>query len=342
MQYFHQYKKLGSTLLILAGVALLQSCSFIEFVTSQSLNGFTKNNGMGKAFDTMAMKQIEEYKRTGKFSSALNLNVNCYQTYSKFSPANDVITNFAIRGECPWSEWDVDSVTTYMSRVSVGAKTAEGNLRITEVRCIEDSSVYRDGFKDESFAPRLVREKFPECPRGSQGQTILPLYRDYSVPRQTMALPNEASIIKELDRISSRQVEEFIKTGQYSSTLSFNSECGIYSSTISQSGNTVINWIIPARECYSQPLEDPIYGTFISVVFADEDRQKRTVDLSRIVCAGMDSAEDITRNPPNLGKGIPVCGGAEPRDDEPSDAIERKNRLRQPVIKQQYPSIPMR
>ncbi len=337
MHYFHRYKNLGSTLLILAGVALLQGCSFIEFVTSTSLSEFTKNNGMGKAFDSMALKQIEEYQRTGKFSSALNLNVNCYQTYSKFSPANDVVTNFAIRKKC--GEWDVDSVTTYMSRVSVGAKTTEGNLRITEVRCIADSNVYRDGFKDESFAPRLVREKFPECPRGALGKAILPLYRDYSVPRQVMAPSDKASIIKELDRISSRQVEEFIKTGQYSSTLSFNSECGRYISTISESGHTVINWITPGVECSSQPLEDPVS---ISVVFAYEDQQKRTITLSRIVCADMDSAEDLTRNPPNLGKGIPVCGGKEPKPPKSPEVIELENSQRKPVIKQQYPPIPTR
>jgi hypothetical protein len=110
MSYFSQYAKSRIAFLMLAIPVLLPGCSLVDFFTSQ-------DGGVEQALDAIVLRQVEEYKKTGKFSSELKVNISCYDDYSKFSAMGDAVTNFAIKKSC----FDRDSVTQYMSQV-IGVK----------------------------------------------------------------------------------------------------------------------------------------------------------------------------------------------------------------------------
>jgi hypothetical protein len=334
MRRFHQYTQFGTTLVILAGLTLLQGCSSVrdlyhELFVQESMGEFNAKGGMEKALDNLALQQVEEYKKTGKFSSTLKLelNVKCYQADSKVYPTGNVVTNLAAQTTC----FRDGTLAGYASTLFVADDTPWRRPPVVEVRCVSDSYGV-SSFKDKSFTPRLIRGRFPECPGDSTGKNVLPLYVDHSLPRQHLGLSDRQSILKELDAISDRQVEEFAKTGQYSSALSFNAECGAYASSISDDGRTVINWVIPTQN-YCNGLKSEIGSEFVSAVFAVENKQKRTVTLSRVVCEvpgvhnrllGSDDSVDIIQKPPHLVNGVPTC----PTGTD--------------VFTKQYPPVPMR
>jgi hypothetical protein len=328
MRYFSRYAKLSCGGLILAVTALLSGCSI------EDLESFTsQDGGVEQALDAIALRQVEEYKKTRKFASTLKVNISCYKDYSKISLNRDTVTNFAIKKYC----FDHDySVPQYMSQVISVNDTPWRDPPIVEVRCLAFSDDYPvKAFEQASFIPRLFRGQFPECPRGDRGKIILPELRDYSMPRQSAGLADRQSIIRELDRISDRQAVEFNRTGQYDSALSFNAECGRYVSTLLQAGKTVINWIDPTTNCQaSRAFQDR--PMFVSAVFAVEDKQKRTVTVSRIVCEvdqiGGDT--DIVQAPPHLVNGVPICQ-VKPTDDRP-----RLSGGSQTILTEKYPSVP--
>jgi hypothetical protein len=329
MRYFSRYAKSGIVFLILVGTALLPGCSLedIEEFTSQQ-------GGVEQALDAVALRQVAEYQKTGKFASGLKVNISCYNDYSKFSPAADVVTNFAIKKYC----FGNDSIEQYMSQV-IGVKdTPWRDPPIVEVRCRAFSDNYSvRAFEQASFVPRLIRGRFPECPQDDDGKTILPELRDYSVPRQRVGLPDRKSIIRELDRISDRQAVEFNRTGQYDSALSFNAECGRYVSSLLQGGKTVINWIDPRTNCGdSITLLDR--SVFVSVVFAVEDQLKRMVTVSRIVCEidRMDWAVDTVQIPPHLLNGVPICQ-VKSTGGRPGFSDESRT-----VLTEKYPPVPIK
>jgi hypothetical protein len=306
---------------------------FIEFVSSESLTEFIKSEGLVRKFDETANRQVKEYKNTGKFSSSIAMNVRCYNAYSRFSPAHDEVTNFAISKPCHEPD---NNAENYMSRLFVVSNSPQ-NSRIVEVEC---GTKYYDtsAFANESFSPRLVDGKFPECPQDSRGDTVVPIYRDYSMPRKNPALPDREKVIQELDRISSQQAQEFISNGRYSSTLSFNPECGRYFSSAADGGKTVINRIMPGYLCNylklvpgnkNPPIDDIFLSDFVSAVFVVENKQNRTFTISRIVCEIEDTGINIIKYPPRLVEGVPVC-----TTDE--DGSGKK------ILTKQYPPFPIR
>jgi hypothetical protein len=315
MNYFARHTKPSVTFLLLAGL-VTQGCSPIEDINAELLSDVQRNNGMERKLDEVALRQVDEYKNTGKFSSPLKMNVHCYKAYSRFSPANDAATNFAIKAPCSSLDLDSDNpVVNYMSRLFVVPNAPQPNSKIVEVQCGKPGYP-PSAFDDESFAPHLAHGIFPECPPDRSGNRIIPMYRDYSLPRKQPVLAGREKVIQELDRISNQQVQEFTKTGQYSSTLSFNPECGRYISSLLDDGKTVVNWILPGYYCnYTQP--DPNHERvpdytdqydFVSAVFAVKNEQQHTVTLTRIVCEiGIGSSPDIVKYPPRLVEGVPVC-----------------------------------
>jgi hypothetical protein len=336
MRYFHQYTKSAATFLLLTGTTLIQGCSpteLMEFVSSESLTEFIKSKGLVRKFDETARRQIEEYKNTGKFSSSIKMNVRCYNAYSRFSSAHDEATNFAIGKPC--SDPD-ENAENYMGRLFFVTNPSPQNSRIVGVEC---GTQYYDtsAFGDESFLPRLVDGKFPECPQDSRGNKVVPMYRDYSMPRKNPVLPNREKVVQELDEISNQQVKEFIKNGEYSSTLSFNPECGRYFSSTADGRKTVVNRIMPGYQCnYNEPVpghinppDDISLSDFVSAVFAVENKQQRTVTVSRIVCEIESGSIDIIQHPPRLIEGVPVC-----TTDE--DGSGKR------ILTKQYPPVPMR
>jgi hypothetical protein len=337
MNYFPRPAKSAVTVLLLVGL-VTQGCSPIADINAELLSDVQRNNGIERKLDEVALRQVEEYKNSGKFSSPLKMNVHCYKAYSRFSPANDIATNFAI--EAPCSIWDLDSdnpVVTYMSKLFVVPNVPQPNSKIVEVQCGKPGYPVA-AFDDESFAPRLAHGIFPECPPDRSGNRIIPMYRDYSLPRKQPVLAGRGKVIQELDRISNQQVQEFTKTGQYSSTLSFNPECGRYISSLLDDGKTVVNWILPGYYCnYTQPDPNhervPDYTAqyeFVSAVFAVENKQQSTVTLSRIVCEiSLGSSPDIVKYPPRLVEGVPVC-----TTDETGSGKK--------ILTKQYPPVPFR
>jgi hypothetical protein len=317
MRYFCPYTKSSIAFLVLAGLSLLQGCSaakdlYHELFVQESMGEFNAKGGMEKALDQLALQQVEEYKKTGKFSSTLKLklNVKCYQADSKVSPTGNVATNLAAQTTCIRD----GTLARYVSTLFVATDTPWRHPPVVEVRCVSESYSSSD-LKNASFMPRLTRGSFPECPRASDGKNVLPLYIDHSLPRQHLGLPDRQSILKELDEISDRQVEEFTKTGQYSSALSFNAKCGAYASSISDDGRTVINWVMPTQN-HCNDLKPEIKSEFVSAVFAVENKQKRTVTVSRVVCEvpgvtnrllGSGDSVDIIQKPPHLVNGVPTC-----------------------------------
>jgi hypothetical protein len=315
MRHFYGYIQHSVTFLLLAGL-VTQGCSPVEDVNAELLSDVQRNNGVERKLDEVALRQVEEYKNTGKFSSPLKMNVHCYKAYSRFSPANDTATNFAIKAPCSSLDLDSDNpVVNYMSKLFVVPNAPQPNSKIVEVQCGKPGYP-PSAFDHESFAPHLAHGIFPECPPDRSGNRIIPMYRDYSLPRKQPVLAGREKVIQELDRISNQQVQEFTKTGQYSSTLSFNPECGRYISSLLDDGKTVVNWILPGYYCnYTQP--DPNHERvpdytgqydFVSAVFAVENKQQRTITLSRIVCeTSHGSSPDIVKHPPRLVNGVPVC-----------------------------------
>jgi hypothetical protein len=326
MYRFYQYTRSGKALLILAGLALLQSCSELGDINAEPLSKFEKNFGMARKFDEVALQQSEEYGKTGKFSSTLNLNVQCYKSYSNFSSAHDAVTNFAIQKPCS----DVDyNVENYMSKIFVVANVAQRKSKVVEVRC-STAEYPISAFKNGDFSPRLAYGKFPECPQDSKGNNILPLYRDYSLPRERLGLSDRKAIVQALDQISDQQVQEFTKSGQYSSALSFNSECGTYVSSVFDDGKTIINWITPRQNCSENLSDDIRYSEFVSAVFSIKDEKNQTVKLSRVVCeVKIGEPVDFAKQPPRLVNGVPVCTTGE------SNSVKK-------ILTKQYPPVPTR
>jgi hypothetical protein len=274
----------------------------------ESLVDLEENGGLERKFDELALLQVKEYNKNGKFSTSLKMDESCYKAYSRFSPGNESVTNFAVQGECTLVP---EIVVKYMSRLLVVPTGTKPSKKIVEVQCRERS--YPDSaFQDKFFIPRLVNGKFPECPPDKDGRRVLPTYRDHSLPRKRQVLINNAAVIQELDRISSQQVQEFTRTGQYSSVLSFNAGCGKYVSSLLDEGKTVINWIFPDYDCkprlnqdsYSEIAQDGKYQyEFVSAVFAIENKQEGTTQLSRIVCesnAGNPYSFYTLRRPPGF------------------------------------------
>jgi hypothetical protein len=336
MCYFHRHTKSAATFLLVAGLlAFVQGCGHSESPTEVQ-----RPYVMERKFDEIALRQVEEYKKTGKFSSPMKMDVSCYSAYSRFSPANDAVTNFAIKAPCDL--YPDNPIENYMSKLFVLPNAPQSNSKIVEVQCGKPGYPVAE-FSNESFAPRLARGIFPECPPIAGTGRILPIYRDYSLPRKRQVLAGRDKVIQELDRISNQQVQEFTKTGQYSSALSFNPECGQYVSSLLDDGKTVVNWILPEYYCNSNlPDQKDELATdetdqyeFMSAVFAVENKQQRTVTLSRIVCEiRIGNAPDIVAHPPSIVNGEPVCSTAR-------QAIVNSSSVKK-ILTKQYPPIPMR
>jgi hypothetical protein len=335
MRYFRRYTKSAGTFLILVGLAFVQGCDHSESPTEVQ-----RPYVMERKFDEIALRQVEEYKKTGKFSSPMKMDVSCYSAYSRFSPANDAVTNFAIKAPCDL--YPENPIENYMSKLFVLPNAPQSNSKIVEVQCGKPGYPVAE-FSNGSFAPRLARGIFPECPPIAGTGRILPIYRDYSLPRKLQVLFGNEKVIQELDRISNQQVQEFTKTGQYSSTLSFNPECGRYVSSLLDDGKTVVNWILPKYYCNANSpgrndeLAVDYTGQyeFVSAVFAVENKQQRTVTLSRIVCEiRIGNAPDIVAHPPSIVNGVPVCSTA--RQATVNSSSVKK------ILTKQYPPVSMR
>jgi hypothetical protein len=337
MRHFYRYIQPGITFLLLTGLAPIQGCGHHELLID-----VLRPYVMERKFDEIALRQVEEYKKTGKFSSPMKMDVSCYNAYSRFSPTNDAVINFAIKSaSCDLEDADTH-VVNYMSKLFVLPNAPQSNSKIVEVQCGKPGYPVAE-FSNESFAPRLARGIFPECPPIAGTGRILPMYRDYSLPRKRQVLAGQEKVIQELDRISNQQVQEFTKTGQYSSALSFNPECGQYVSSLLDDGKTVVNWILPKYYCNSNSLDqnDELAADytdqyeFVSAVFAVENKQQRTVTLSRIVCEiRIGNAPDIVKHPPRLVNGAPACS-VDSKSTVNSSSVKK-------ILTKQYLPVPTR
>jgi hypothetical protein len=364
MHHFYRSIQPGVTFLLLVGLAWIQGCWNQPKSGDQPPSGDPDFRGVEREMDAIALRQIEEYNKTGKFSAPAKRGKYCHNHYSHFSPSDDAVTNFAIDEPClvekliPMFADDANEVSHYVSKLFVIPNGAHPNKKIVELQCGPPFGYLATTLDNQPLEPRLVRGRFPECPPMKEGSRspqyynpalpnirVLPLYRDHSKPQKLQVLVSNEKVIQELDKISDQQVQEFTKTGQYSSALSFNPECSRFVSSLLDDGKTVVNWILPKHFCKPEPTksrqekQNELIGNssdsykFVSAVFAVENKQTNTVALSRIVCEVdiTNVPPDIVQYPPALVNGVPECSTVNP--NHPS--VKK-------ILVEKYPPVPAR
>jgi hypothetical protein len=172
IQMRENVKKIRKPRLILLGVitvSLLQSCNFPD--PDKLYPDFDQNGGMSRFMDELSATQIKEYVETGKFSSTLELNAQCYEGYSVISKENAELTNILAQQGC--SDIIVDRS---LDKIII-LESDDAGKEVVEISCLSTEYAGNE-LKDKAAEVKLVDNK-PTCPIGYRGENVRPWYRRY-------------------------------------------------------------------------------------------------------------------------------------------------------------------
>jgi hypothetical protein len=309
-----------------------------------------KYGGSKKVVLDVMQRQAEEYRENGKFISKLSVkSVECYaDSWSQLASSKTDITNFLVSSPCGLAVED-----------AVGRLFAVPNSGSEPIKLI---GLYCTGsFKQDALTgiflselPQMVNRGLVTCPKELTGKRSLPEYYEYPSPKSLAGqsdigwIQSEQQIVARLNDIAQKQVDEFKRIGEYTSGITaVENECVRQTSTLLGNGTLVINFVdvnygIANCKTLEKDRKPEPYTHYMSAVFASEDIQRKTIQLSRVVCkmSDMSAVNSILQDPPTLNDGDLSCSSSseyvkpdKTGDKEHSTAIEK-------ISSQIYPPVP--
>jgi hypothetical protein len=170
MLRFYRSIQPSATFLLFAGLVLIQGCWGQSQTKEKTSSGDPDMRGVEREMDAIALRQIEDYRKTGKFSTITEAGKYCHKYYSQVASTNDAVTILAVDEPCllhillPMAAKDADEVEHYVSKLFVVPDGTSPNRKFVEVQCSPPSRYRSTTFDNRPLEPRLVRGRFPEFP----------------------------------------------------------------------------------------------------------------------------------------------------------------------------------